>query len=84
VGSLASLEIRDIVRVGYGYLVACAEKGSGLPVNRISSYFAACMLLSVLSSMQIQGAAEDWAAKLLEGCSATLTGSGFHSLAAST
>lgn len=68
-------EIREVVRVGYGDLVACAERVSGLPSERISSFFAAAMMLSLLASMHVQDGAEDWAATLLEGCAATLTGS---------
>jgi AcrR family transcriptional regulator len=67
--------IRDVVRAGYADLVGCAERVSGLPPERISGFFAAAMTLSLLASMHAQDGAEAWAAMLLEGCAATLTGS---------
>jgi hypothetical protein len=67
-------EICAVVRANYRDLIACAEKVSGLSKERISSFFAAAMLLSVLVSMQVQNGPQDWAAKLLEGCAMTLTG----------
>ena len=68
-------EIREVVRDGFGDLVACAEQLSGLPSERISSFFAAAMMLSLLASMHLLDGSEDWAAMLLDECVATLTGS---------
>jgi hypothetical protein len=64
-------EIREVVRIGYGDLVAYAEQVSGLSPERISSFLATGMLLSVLALMQVQDGAEHWAATLLEGCRRT-------------
>jgi hypothetical protein len=64
-------EIGEVVRIGYGDLVAYAEQVSGLSPERISSFLAAGMLLSVLALMQVQDGAEHWAATLLEGCMST-------------
>jgi hypothetical protein len=61
-------EIREVVRIGYGDLVAYAEQVSGLSPERISSFLATGMLLSVLALMQVQDGAEHWAETLLEGC----------------
>jgi hypothetical protein len=66
-------EIREVVRIGYGDLVACAERVSLSP-ERISSFLATGMLLSVLALMQMQDSAEHWAATLLEGCRRTCRG----------
>ena len=41
-------EIREVVRIGYGDLVAYAERVSGLSPERISSFLATGMLLRVL------------------------------------
>jgi hypothetical protein len=64
-------EIREVVRIGYGDLVAYAEQVSGLSPERISSFLATGMLLSVLALMQLQDGAEHWAETLLEGCRKT-------------
>jgi hypothetical protein len=61
-------EIREVVRIGYGDLVAYAEQVSGLSPERISSFLTTGMLLSVLALMQVQDGAEHWAETLLEGC----------------
>jgi hypothetical protein len=64
-------EIREGVRIGYGDLIAYAEQVSGLSPERISSFLATGMLLSVLALMQVQDGAEHWAETLLEGCMRT-------------
>ena len=61
-------EIGEVVRNGYGDLVAYVERVSGLPPEAISEFFARGMLLNVLSAMQVQSNPEPWAARLLEGC----------------
>ena len=67
-------EIREVGRIGYGDLVACAERVFGLSPERISSFLATGMLLSVLALMQAQDGAEHWAAMLLKGCWRTCRG----------
>jgi hypothetical protein len=64
-------EIREVVRIGHGDLVAYAEQVSGHSPERISSFLATDMLLSVLALMQVQDGAGHWAATLLEGCRRT-------------
>ena len=62
-------EIREVVRAGYGDLVAYADRVSGQPAQEISSFFAMGMLLNVFASMeQIGEGAEPWAVRLLEAC----------------
>ena len=62
-------EIREVVRQGYGDLVAYAERVSGLPAEEITRFFAMGMLLNVFASMeQINEGAEPWAKRLLEAC----------------
>ena len=62
-------EIREVVRAGYGDLVAYAERVSGLPAEEVARFFAMGMLLNVFASMeQIGEGAEPWAARLLEAC----------------
>jgi hypothetical protein len=46
----------------------------GLSPERISSFLATGMLLSVLALMQVQDGAEHWAATLLEGSRRTCRG----------
>jgi AcrR family transcriptional regulator len=62
-------EIREVVRAGYGDLVAYAERVSGVPAEELSRFFAMGMLLNVFASMeQIGDGAEPWAVRLLEAC----------------
>ena len=61
-------EICQVVRDGFGDLVAYAQRVSGLPAEEISRFFATGMLLNVLASMQVTENPEPWAQTLLEGC----------------
>jgi AcrR family transcriptional regulator len=61
-------DIRSVVREGYGELVDYVERVAALPPERISRFFAAGMLLNVISSMGLQSPTEPWAVRLLEGC----------------
>ena len=61
-------EIREVVRRGYGDLVEYVERVSGLPSERVSHFFAKGMLLNVIASLDLLGATEGWAERLIEGC----------------
>jgi AcrR family transcriptional regulator len=61
-------EIRDVVRKGYGELVEYVERVAELPPDRVSHFFAKGMLLNVVASMDLLGADEGWAQRLIEGC----------------
>jgi hypothetical protein len=61
-------QIREVVRKGYGELVEFAERVSGQPPARVSHFFAKGMLLNVVASMDLLGADEGWAQRLIEGC----------------
>jgi AcrR family transcriptional regulator len=61
-------EICQVVRDGFGDLVAYAERVSGLPAQEVSRFFATGMLLNVLASMQVIENPDPWAQTLLEGC----------------
>src|SRR6266446_5429207 len=61
-------EIREVVRRGYGELVGYVERIADLPPDRISHFFAKGMLLNVVASMDLLGADEGWAQRLIEGC----------------
>jgi len=60
-------EIREVVRHGYGDLVAYAERVSGLPPEAVGRFFATGMLLNVIASMGLQNLEEPWAARLVAG-----------------
>jgi AcrR family transcriptional regulator len=60
-------EICQVVRDGFGDLVAYAQRVSGLPPQEISRFFATGMLLNVLASMQVIENPDPWAQTLLEG-----------------
>jgi AcrR family transcriptional regulator len=60
--------IRTVVRHGYRELVDYVERVSGLPPDRVSHFFAKGMLLNVIASMDLLGADEGWAQRLIEGC----------------
>jgi AcrR family transcriptional regulator len=61
-------QIRAVVRKGYGELVEYVEGVSGLPSVRVSHFFAKGMLLNVVASMDLLGADEGWAQRLIAGC----------------
>jgi AcrR family transcriptional regulator len=61
-------QIRELVRKGYGDLVEYVERVSGLPPDRVAHFFAKGMLLNVVASLELLGADEGWAQRLLEGC----------------
>jgi AcrR family transcriptional regulator len=61
-------DVREVVRRGYGDLVAYVERVAELPAADISDFFARGMLLNVFASMELTGGEEPWAARLLEGC----------------
>jgi AcrR family transcriptional regulator len=61
-------EIRDVVQRGYGELVEYVERVSGLPSERVSHFFAKGMLLNVMASLELLGAPDGWARRLVEGC----------------
>ncbi|HEX9380094.1 MAG TPA: TetR/AcrR family transcriptional regulator [Gaiellaceae bacterium] len=61
-------EIRELVRRGYGELVEYVERVSGLPSERVAHFFAKGMLLNVVASLDLLGADEGWAQRLIEGC----------------
>jgi AcrR family transcriptional regulator len=60
-------EVREVVRNGYGDLVAYVERVADLPAERISRFFATGMLLNVIASMGLEDGSDPWAARLLEG-----------------
>jgi AcrR family transcriptional regulator len=61
-------EICEVVRNGYGDLVAYVERVSGLPPEAIATFFAKGMLLNVLAAMHVMNEPEPWTRLLLEGC----------------
>lgn len=61
-------QIREVVRKGYGELVEYVERVSGQPPDRVSHFFAKGMLLNVMASLDLLGADEGWAQRLIEGC----------------
>jgi AcrR family transcriptional regulator len=61
-------EIREVVRKGYGELVDHVERVGQLPPERVAQFFAKGMLLNVMASMDLLGADEGWAKRLVEGC----------------
>ena len=61
-------EICEVVRHGYGDLVAYVERVADLPPAEISRFFATGMLLNVVASMGLQNLDEPWAERLVSGC----------------
>ena len=58
-------EIRDVVRNGYGDLVAYVERVSGAPAEEVSAFFAKGMLLNVIASMGLGESEEPWVERLV-------------------
>jgi AcrR family transcriptional regulator len=62
-------DLREVVRQGYGDLVAYVERVSEVPEKQVALFFANGMLMNVFASMgQFGDGAEPWAERLLEGC----------------
>src|SRR5438309_2269123 len=61
-------EICELVRNGYGDLVAYVERVSGLPPEEVTRFFATGMLLNVFASMNVIERPEPWSERLLAGC----------------
>jgi AcrR family transcriptional regulator len=61
-------DICEVVRNGYGDIVAYVERVSGLPSARVSAFFATGMLINVIASMNLHVSPEPWAQRLVEGC----------------
>jgi len=59
-------DICAVVRGGFGDLVNYVERVSGVEPDVLSAFFSQGMLLNVLASMDAP--AEDWGARLVEGC----------------
>ena len=56
-----------VVAAAAGFAAAYAERVSGAGPARIANFFAAGMLMNVLSSMGLQEPTEPWAKRLIEG-----------------
>ena len=65
-------EIREIVRAGFGDLVAYVRRVSGADWPAVWSFFATGMLLNVLASMHVDEEPEQWMVDLLAGCGKAL------------
>jgi AcrR family transcriptional regulator len=61
-------EIRDVVRAGYGDLVAYVRRVSGADWPTLWRFFGSGMLLNVLASMHVDEEPEQWMQELLSGC----------------
>ena len=62
-------EVGEVVRQGYGDLVAYVERVSGLESKGVATFFAQGMLLNVFASMGLTAESpEPWADRLLAGC----------------
>jgi AcrR family transcriptional regulator len=60
-------EIAQVVRDGYGDLVAYVQRVSGLPAEDVARFFAGGMFMNVLASMQVVEHPEPWAQQMLAG-----------------
>ena len=61
-------EICEVVRNGFGDIVAYVERVSGLPEEEVTRFFATGMLINVMASMDLYEKPEDWSERLLAGC----------------
>ena len=61
-------EICEVVRDGFGDLVAYVERVSGLPPERVTAFFAQGMLINVMAAMHLKDSDEPWARRLIDGC----------------
>jgi AcrR family transcriptional regulator len=61
-------DICEVVRNGFGDIVAYVERVSGLPPAEVTDFFATGMLINVIASMDLYESPEPWSERLLEGC----------------
>ena len=61
-------EIREVVRAGFGDLVAYVRRVSGADWPTVWGFFSTGMLLNVLASMHVDDEPEPWMQDLLSGC----------------
>jgi AcrR family transcriptional regulator len=61
-------EIREVVRSGYGDLVAYVRRVSGADWPTVWRFFGTGMLLNVLAAMHFDEAPEPWMQELVSGC----------------
>jgi AcrR family transcriptional regulator len=61
-------DVRETMRRGYGRLVEFAEAVGGKDANELSSFFAAGMLLNVITMMGLFERPTPWGDRLIEGC----------------
>jgi AcrR family transcriptional regulator len=61
-------DVCDVVRNGFGDLVAYVERVSGLPPEDVTRFFANGMLINVVASMDLYDKPEEWSQRLLAGC----------------
>ena len=61
-------DVREVVREGFGRLVAYVEDVSGAEPERVRDFFAFGMLLNVFASMDLLDHPAPWAKDLLEAC----------------
>jgi AcrR family transcriptional regulator len=60
-------EVREVVRAGFGDLVAYVRRVSGEDWPTVWSFFSAGMLLNVLASMHVDQDPDPWMQELLSG-----------------
>ena len=61
-------EVREVIRAGFGRLVATAEQLSGASKEVVAQFFATGMLLNVLAMMGVLAEPTPWSERLVEGC----------------
>jgi len=61
-------DVREVVRAGYGDLVAYVRRVSGADWPEVWRFFATGMMLNVLASMGFDDTPEPWMAELFAGC----------------
>jgi AcrR family transcriptional regulator len=64
-------EVRDAMRAGYGTLHLFVETVSGADEATVAGWFAHGMLLNVVAAMDLAGAREPWARRLVAGVAGT-------------
>jgi AcrR family transcriptional regulator len=60
-------DVREVVRRGFGDLVAFVERTSGAPPAVVTGWFANGMLLNVIAAMDVADADSGWARRLMDG-----------------
>jgi hypothetical protein len=64
-GACDDPETREIVREGYGKLVAFVERVSGLPPDQVVGFLGRALLIDLITALDLDRRPEPWSERIL-------------------